>query len=135
MLIDVNSHISISPSNQLTQKNNVYLPLPGNFDRPDLYTMQEANPTYCWGILVILKEWISSKPSDRTKMKYKKTRHQSWWYIAEGRLWHMANGKSYGENRAWFQWWHACWVIRVNLLNNQKLLCRLINKTVFFGRK
>ena len=38
ILSDVNSQIPLSSSNLLTQKTNVFLPHPGNFDRPDLYS-------------------------------------------------------------------------------------------------
>ena len=37
-LSDVNSQIPLSSSNLLTQKTSVVLPPPGNFDRPDLYS-------------------------------------------------------------------------------------------------
>ena len=37
---DVNSQIPLSPSNLITQKTNVVLPPPSNFDRPDLYSQR-----------------------------------------------------------------------------------------------
>ena len=37
-LIDINSHIPLSPSNLLTMKTNVVMPPPGVFTKPDLYS-------------------------------------------------------------------------------------------------
>ena len=36
-LSDINSEIPLSPSNLLTMKSDVIIPLPGVFNRPDLY--------------------------------------------------------------------------------------------------
>ena len=38
---DINSEIPLSPSNLLTMKSDVIMPLPGVFNRPDLYSRRQ----------------------------------------------------------------------------------------------
>ena len=40
-LSDINSEISLSPSNLLTMKSDAIMPLPGVFNRPDLYSCRQ----------------------------------------------------------------------------------------------
>ena len=91
------------------------------------------NSTYCWGILVMLEKWVPSEPSDSTKMEYKKTRLWSWWHsVAEGRprQEQMAHGKSCEKEPDSNGALRSVELGTVNSSNNQKLLCRPINKIV-----
>ena len=63
-LSDVNNQIPLSPSNLLTQKTNVVLRPPGNFDRPDLYSqLRWRQQNISLGNFGYFKE-ISSEHSD-----------------------------------------------------------------------